>query len=433
MSTQTADRRRATARAIRVAAALSLVLVATSGAADAGVTSPYVRRSSIQLAPGITHERGTMRTANGRVQAVQIATIDLSEPTVSLQALLSNDVVVRLERPTRNANRHSTARQKAMVATNGDMSAAGNWGTLAGPHSLLVHQGEVWVSPKCSRPTLGVGRDGTARMRMVRIWTRLDMGQRRQPLSWVHVMGINTNRVSNEIILYTHRFGASTLTPDNGTGSEVVLDTGNARILPSGDLQAKVIQMRLGRGNTPLRPGQMVVSASGAQRAELARLEEGATVTLMTRMMDGEVYPCQAKAKELTDPFWTTVNETMGGNWWDAHEGAVAAPTCREYSAGCVPAPRTSLGITRDGTVILAVVDGRQSPYSYGVTLKEMGQLMLSLGAVDAANLDGGGSTVMGIRRPGADQLTVSNRPSDGRERALTMAVTVFSMTPSQD
>jgi exopolysaccharide biosynthesis protein len=78
----------------------------------------------------------------------------------------------------------------------------------------------------------------------------------------------------------------------------------------------------------------------------------------------------------------------------------------------------------------MVVVDGRQAGYSIGMTLAEMGALMASLGAVDAANLDGGGSTVMAIRPPGAAHIRVSDRPSDGRERMLTQALAVFSVDP---
>ncbi|MFN8623071.1 MAG: phosphodiester glycosidase family protein [Chloroflexota bacterium] len=431
MSTQTAGRRRAAGRAAGVVAAVVIAALGASVATEAGVTSPYVRRSIIQLAPGITHERGTMRTSSG-IQAVQIATIDPTDPDVSLQALLSNDTVVKLEKPTRNANRHSTATWKATVATNGDVSAAGDWGAHAGPHSMLVHRGEVWVGPTCARPTLGVGADGTTDMRMVRIWTQLDMGSLRSSPPWVNVKGINTDRQSSEIILYTPRFGPSTLTKDDGSGSEVVLQTDDAVVRPAGSFTGTVVQMRLDRGNSTLRPGQMVVSASGRLKPELARLHEGAVVTITTHMMDGEVYPCQPKAEELSG-FWTNVQETMGGNWWDSHDGTNAAPSRSDYYAGAVPAPRTAIGRTRDGKVILAAVDGRQGGYSVGVSLAEMGQLMLSLGAVDSTNLDGGGSTVMGIRQPGADNLRVSNRPSDGSERSLTMAIVAFARQSPAD
>ena len=56
--------------------------------------------------------------------------------------------------------------------------------------------------------------------------------------------------------------------------------------------------------------------------------------------------------------------------------------------------PRTAVGIASNGTrLLLVTVDGRQKPYSDGMTLPELARLMLALGARDALNLDGGGST----------------------------------------
>jgi len=58
-------------------------------------------------------------------------------------------------------------------------------------------------------------------------------------------------------------------------------------------------------------------------------------------------------------------------------------------------APRTAIGQKDDGTVLFLVIDGRQPLYSIGATIKDIQEIMLRYGAVNAANLDGGSSTVM--------------------------------------
>ncbi len=60
-------------------------------------------------------------------------------------------------------------------------------------------------------------------------------------------------------------------------------------------------------------------------------------------------------------------------------------------------APRTAIGQTADGTVILMVTDGRelQGPADIGASLGDIARLMVSLGAVTAANLDGGSSATL--------------------------------------
>ena len=73
--------------------------------------------------------------------------------------------------------------------------------------------------------------------------------------------------------------------------------------------------------------------------------------------------------------------------------------------------PRTALG-TDDGgrTLILVVVDGRQPGYSEGVSLNELAEMMRLLGADDAVNLDGGGSTTMVVAKPDGG-FRLINRP----------------------
>jgi exopolysaccharide biosynthesis protein len=57
--------------------------------------------------------------------------------------------------------------------------------------------------------------------------------------------------------------------------------------------------------------------------------------------------------------------------------------------------PRTAIGQTEDGTVLMLTVDGRQIGYSLGCTVSDCTDVLLEYGAVQAANLDGGSSTIM--------------------------------------
>jgi exopolysaccharide biosynthesis protein len=80
--------------------------------------------------------------------------------------------------------------------------------------------------------------------------------------------------------------------------------------------------------------------------------------------------------------------------------------------------PRTAVGIDTDtGKVLLVVVDGR-SESSTGYTLVQLARLMVRLGAEEALNLDGGGSSTMAVTPPGG-ALTVANTPSDGQQRPV--------------
>jgi hypothetical protein len=71
--------------------------------------------------------------------------------------------------------------------------------------------------------------------------------------------------------------------------------------------------------------------------------------------------------------------------------------------------------------VAWAAVDGRQPGVSVGMSLFMLSDLLLELGAIDAMNLDGGGSTTMVI------QNKLVNKPSDQTgERPVSDAILVF-------
>lgn len=96
-------------------------------------------------------------------------------------------------------------------------------------------------------------------------------------------------------------------------------------------------------------------------------------------------------------------------------------------------ASRTAIGIKADGTVVMLMVDGRQAPYSVGMTMAEVGAAMESLGCVQAVNLDGGGSSTFATQREGEPEnndaagLTLRCRPSDGYERKVSNTIMVLS------
>ena len=84
--------------------------------------------------------------------------------------------------------------------------------------------------------------------------------------------------------------------------------------------------------------------------------------------------------------------------------------------------PRTAVGIDRDtGQVLLLVVDGRTET-SDGYTLVQLARMMRSLGAEDALNLDGGGSSTM-VAPSRAGTVRVQNHPSDGSLRSVGDAI----------
>ena len=92
--------------------------------------------------------------------------------------------------------------------------------------------------------------------------------------------------------------------------------------------------------------------------------------------------------------------------------------------------PRTAVGIDHDtGQVLMLVIDGR-SESSSGYTMVDLANLMIDLGADEALNFDGGGSSTMVATPPGGVS-TVLNSPSDKSERRVTNALEVTYRPPA--
>ncbi|MFD2613323.1 phosphodiester glycosidase family protein [Paenibacillus gansuensis] len=112
----------------------------------------------------------------------------------------------------------------------------------------------------------------------------------------------------------------------------------------------------------------------------------------------------------------------------------------RNAADGWGIAPRTVMAQKADGTIIFVIIDGRKPAYSVGTNLYEIQNLLLDEGAVIAANLDGGSSTVLvegeGMKdiptevSEGSSTLEyphIVNRPSSEHgERYLPSAFLVF-------
>lgn len=130
----------------------------------------------------------------------------------------------------------------------------------------------------------------------------------------------------------------------------------------------------------------------------------------------GEGHEYQAMKSEI--------KEAVGGSIIMVKNGELNVPQELYYDQ---LNPRTAIGIKADGKVILYTADGRNYPQSVGLNLYDLAQMMKSLGAVTALNLDGGGSTTYISKREGTGVLTLRNVPSDGRERTVSSSLLVYS------
>jgi exopolysaccharide biosynthesis protein len=84
--------------------------------------------------------------------------------------------------------------------------------------------------------------------------------------------------------------------------------------------------------------------------------------------------------------------------------------------------PRSAIGYTKEGVLILVTVDGREKQ-SVGMTLSQLASMMKQLGCENAMNLDGGGSSVMWV------QGRIANSPPQHGGIPISNAIVVSEKT----
>jgi hypothetical protein len=142
--------------------------------------------------------------------------------------------------------------------------------------------------------------------------------------------------------------------------------------------------------------------------------------------IDSSGKPAVADAKDAP----SDAREVIAGSDVILQNGVNVAPPSDKPGFARGPHPRTAVGI-RDGgkTLVLCVIDGRKKGVAVGMSLTETAEVMMRYGCTDAVNLDGGGSSMLGIRNPKTGQMEIKNNPSDGRERSVANVLGV-SVTP---
>ena len=215
-----------------------------------------------------------------------------------------------------------------------------------------------------------------------------------------------TCKDDSELILFTPNFGAMT---EPGPGFEVALDAAG-----------RVIEAREARGGSIPLQGAVLSGTTEAADWLRAHARVGSRLGIETTV--------QAEGELLT--LGSGVGVVNGGPRLlrDGERDITAAaegfhwPENPEffYRFGIRRNPRTLAGITAAGKLLFVAVDGRQPSVSVGASFNESAGIMQALGAVQALNLDGGGSTAITL---GARLV---NNPSDATgERPLGDAIVI--------
>jgi hypothetical protein len=353
-----------------------------------GVFASPAAAKPVELMPGVTYDRRVEFTAHGP-KVIHVLIAPKPGGLYAVKPVLSNNTLLGRERVSAMQRRVSSTATVAGV--NGDLFA---W-AQGFPSGMLMQDGVVQASPNSSRSSIGIGADGGLLIDRVAFFgTWQGTGQRR-PVNGV-------NKSTGSVVLYTPAWGATTPAV---TGTVEATLSAFPSATPAADLPGLVAQVKP-NGGTPIPPNGAVLVARGAQGPRLA----------------AEAPVGQAVTVRLTlKPDWMGVVDALGGGPLIIRDGRPVFRAQEEFSTYQLSLrhPRSAVGQTADGRIVMLAVDGRQPGYSVGMTNFELALALMRFGVVTGAALDGGGSTTM------AYDGTVLNRPSDGSERAVAEALLV--------
>jgi exopolysaccharide biosynthesis protein len=211
--------------------------------------------------------------------------------------------------------------------------------------------------------------------------------------------GTNREIKDDEIVEFTQAFGPTTLTKANALDI-IVRKNRIAEIVDS-------------KGNSPIPKKGLVISATGKMRsALLEKAMVGRKIEMSRSITLDDMRPAALfdRAEDIVGGRGRLVKD--GINALD-DDGATKSFVETRH-------PRTAVAKLKDGKFLMITVDGRQPGVSVGMNLNELAEYLLGLGAVDAMNFDGGGSTTMFL------DGKVVNKPSDKEgERKVSDAIIV--------
>lgn len=374
-----------------------------------------------QVGPGTTSTSLWFRNpANGDALRVFYATMDLTNPYLSLRGVCATDKLAGNETISGMATRKSKAGERYFVGINADFFVTSGQtnrgvskvGTPVGStvvdgviyrarnnatlykNFVVDTKGAVYVNPFFFGGTVEAP-DGT----------KATLG------------GINVNANEkaasnqNKVTIYNDLYYGATA--ESG-GSEI------AAVLADGEKfeTGKPFKMRLvsapsTAGDMDIAKGGYVLHGHGTAATFISSLHEGDVITVSPSWTFGDL---------SVEPY-----QVISGNP-KILENGVTLQSEGDRGDASARHPRSAVGYSHDGKkVYFLVVDGR-SPISSGVRTTWLADIMRYAGATDGMNVDGGGSAVLYT-----STLGVRNKPSDGRERADGNAFYGVSSAPDDD
>jgi hypothetical protein len=350
-----------------------------------------------ELAPGVTHAR-VVRSRGPWL--IHVLRVDLRRADLAVRQVRAHDRLTSRERVSAMAARRTAAGEQVIAAVNADFF---DLATGASENNVVI-DGEWWRGIRLTDSPYDTFDNIHAQF-------ALDSGG--QPLvgrfafdGWVRTPRAGFPLIALNAMPKGAYEGTALWTPRAGatTPKDTVRPTSELTLAPAGRRADTVLYVRRGASNgggSAIPPDGVVLAAYGARTVALDSTADGDTLRIT---LGAAPWPSPAPAAipSLLIGGWPRIlrdGASVAGRA-SADEGTISRNAEVRH-------PRTAVGVTRDRkTLLLVTVDGR-SAASVGMTLVELADFMKTLGAWDALNFDGGGSTTMVI----GDRVV--NTPSD--------------------
>lgn len=296
---------------------------------------------------------------------------------------------------------------KVLAGTNGDFFTVEN-GISQG---IVVRDGIVRSSEDSSWECIAFDAEGNARIGRMELNISLfdvDKGRLLNNLSFNKSM-----EKSSGLMLFSSDYGYSNAAKGDTYNVWIHIDEGEAAV--GGTIYGTIEEVFDSDEDHSLDEEHLLLSvytdtAYQSILPVLRSLEVGDSIDLNFSVAEG----------------WEDVRQAVGGGARLVKDGE--AESFEETGK----APRTAMGVTGDGKTILYTADGRNSAYSMGLSYAQLAQRMIDLGAVDAINLDGGGSTQLHLVWPGYDRDNIINKPTENRRCANYILFAGTKQEPSE-
>jgi hypothetical protein len=374
------------------------------------------------LAKGVTLIQEV--TTGGAPQIVNVVRVDLATPGVKVRYGQANDTIsLAGAAQGREAIHTLAARHGAVAAVNADF-----FPFTGDPLGIAIRDGELLSEPMEYRVCLGLAPDGVKMGVLVCVGTLTTADNRSMPLH-----GINRVPQDGEIVVLTPTY---TATPRLKKAAFVLtLNQVNLPVRVAQEMQGAIEEIATIAPDQPLpacpKGKALIVAAGSSMELFQQKCPVGEGVTFRFDLAPNLPpqgrgrFPSRAGALRgrKLEPYWADVQQAVGGGPWLVRDGEVyvdgeAEDFAKESFVDRLH-PRTAVGVTKEGVLLLVTVDGRQA-WSRGASLTELAGIMKRLGAYNAINLDGGGSTSLWALGG------VINAPSDGRLRPVANGLLVF-------